>query len=252
MVGAFFTMNTTQHQELLEQFRKLGGSEKLAQSLTPFSLKNFAKLKYELGKIKNEGIKNEELKNEPKTKTEQPKTKNKVFNDLIVDYPLALHPVFRKRWEVWMEACSLKIQLNALGENPKVDIEAIFAIQWKIYRCFQEFDVCQTILKHYREHKRVMPFEVKRDLSAMTEMELFKHRNNLRALITRRKQTIEKMEQELEMTKEECLNKNSEQQAIYKKIIAKKQHSINLKKEQLQEKINELLECNKILNDGEI
>lgn len=238
-------MNTTQHQELLEQFRRLGGSEKLAQNLTPFSLKNFAKLKYELGKIKNEGIKNEELKNEPKTKNEQPKTKNKVFNDLIADYPVALHPVFRKRWEVWMEACSLKIQLNALGENPKVDIETIFAIQWKIYRCFQEFDQCQTILKHYREHKRVMPFELGIDFTQMSEMEVFKYRNNLRALITRRKQTIEKLENEL-------ISQCDDAHTSANQHINKLKHTINLKKEQLQEKINELLECNKILNDGEI
>lgn len=231
-------MNTTQHQELLEQFRTLGGSEKLAQSLTPFSLKNFAKLKYELSKLEGKGQKTEG--NPPDAKSEPPTAirQNKVFNDLIADYPVALHPVFRKRWEVWMEACSLKILLNALGENPKVDIETIFAIQWKIYRCFQEFDRCQTILKHYREHKRVMPFELGIDFTKMSEMEVFKYRNNLRALITRRKQTIKKLENELPSAESQQLKA--------------KQHTINLKKEQLQEKINELLECNKILNDGEI
>lgn len=231
-------MNTTQHQELLEKFRTLGGSEKLAQSLTPFSLKNFAKLKYELSKLEGKGQKTEG--NPPDAKSEPPTAirQNKVFNDLIADYPVTLHPVFRKRWEVWMEACSLKIQLNALGENPKVDIETIFAIQWKIYRCFQEFDQCQTILKHYREHKRVMPFELGIDFTKMSEMEVFKYRNNLRALITRRKQTIEKLENELPSAESQQLKA--------------KQHTINLKKEQLQEKINELLECNKILNDGEI
>lgn len=231
-------MNTTQHQELLEKFRTLGGSEKLAQSLTPFSLKNFAKLKYELSKLEGKGQKTEG--NPPDAKSEPPTAirQNKVFNDLIADYPVTLHPVFRKRWEVWMEACSLKIQLNALGENPKVDIETIFAIQWKIYRCFQEFDQCQTILKHYREHKRVMPFELGIDFTKMSEMEVFKYRNNLRALITRRKQTIKKLENELPSAESQQLKA--------------KQHTINLKKEQLQEKINELLECNKILNDGEI
>lgn len=232
-------MNTTQHQELLEKFRTLGGSEKLAQSLTPFSLKNFAKLKYELSKLEGKGQKTEG--NPPDAKSEPPTAirQNKVFNDLIADYPVALHPVFRKRWEVWMEACSLKIQLNALGENPKVDIETIFAIQWKIYRCFQEFDQCQTILKHYREHKRVMPFELGIDFTKMSEMEVFKYRNNLRALITRRKQTIEKLESQITEQSDDVAKK-------------KMTHTINLKKEQLQEKINELLECNKILNDGEI
>lgn len=232
-------MNTTQHQELLEQFRTLGGSEKLAQSLTPFSLKNFAKLKYELSKLESKGQKTEG--NPPDAKSEPPTAirQNKVFNDLIADYPVALHPVFRKRWEVWMEACSLKIQLNALGENTKVDIETIFAIQWKIYRCFQEFDQCQTILKHYREHKRVMPFELGIDFTKMSEMEVFKYRNNLRALITRRKQTIEKLESQITEQSDDVAKK-------------KMTHTINLKKEQLQEKINELLECNKILNDGEI
>lgn len=235
-------MNTTQHQELLEKFRTLGGSEKLAQSLTPFSLKNFAKLKYELSKLEGKGQKTEG--NPPDAKSEPPTAirQNKVFNDLIADYPVALHPVFRKRWEVWMEACSLKIQLNALGENPKVDIETIFAIQWKIYRCFQEFDQCQTILKHYREHKRVMPFELGIDFTKMSEMEVFKYRNNLRALITRRKQTIEKLENEL-------MSQCDDAHTSANQHINKLKHTINLKKEQLQEKINELLECEKRLND---
>lgn len=237
-------MNATQHQELLEQFRTLGGSEKLAQNLTPFSLKNFAKLKYELSKLEGKGQNTEG--NPPDAKSEPPTAirQNKVFNDLIADYPVALHPVFRKRWEVWMEACSLKIQLNELGDKTQTAVsrqptaEDFFAIQWKIYQCFQEFDKCQTILKHYREHKRVMPFELGIDFTKMSEMEVFKHRNNLRALITRRKQTIEKLENELPSAESQQLKA--------------KQHTINLKKEQLQEKINELLECNKILNDGEI
>lgn len=238
-------MNATQHQELLEQFRTLGGSEKLAQNLTPFSLKNFAKLKYELSKLKCDNVVMSQCDNAEKSTHQHIKKsthQNKVFNDLIADYPVALHPVFRKRWEVWMEACSLKIQLNALGENPKADIETLFAIQWKIYRCFQEFDQCQTILKHYREHKRVMPFELGIDFTQMSEMEVFKYRNNLRALITRRKQTIEKLENEL-------MSQCDDAHTSANQHINKLKHTINLKKEQLQEKINELLECEKRLND---
>jgi len=141
-------------------------------------------------------------------KTEAPR---KVFNDFIADYPVELHKVFRRRWGLWMEACSLKVQLGDL--DPKDEDEA-FELQWKIWVCFREFDQCQKVLKHYREHKRIMPLETETDFEGMSELEIYKHRDNLRA--------------------------------EYKSRL----HTLNLKREQLQEKENELMECEKFLNNG--
>ncbi|SDE68372.1 hypothetical protein [Riemerella columbipharyngis] len=239
-------MNKEVHQRLLSDFQRLGGSGRLAKSLANFSLQNYAKLKYEIGRLSGDHVKPTAGKpaaekiTEQKTETEKPKVlgyanaeKRKVFNDFIADYPLELHPVYRGRWQVWLESCSLKIALNKL---PSTAVSEAFAIQCKIYECFKVFDECQKILKHYRVYKRIMPTGVKKDLSGLSELELFKLQNKLRASISRRKKTIEKME--VELPEKDASGYTS------------KLHSINLKKEQLQEKINELMACEKLLNDG--
>ena len=228
-------MNAQKHRQLLEEFLSAGGNSRIAESLKNFSLQNYAKLKYEykrLGAIHQHETPKEHLKKESgNPKTEPPK--RKVFNDLIADYPVELHPAYRRRWDLWMQACSLKMQLNKI---PETETESALEIQMKIYRCFLDFDQCQKVLKHYREHKRIMPLEAETDFEGMSELEIYKHRDNLRALITRRKQTINKMENSLPAPED----------PEYKSRL----HTLNLKREQLQEKENELMECEKFLNNG--
>ena len=228
-------MNAQKHRQLLEEFLSAGGNSRIAESLKNFSLQNYAKLKYEykrLGAIHQ----HETLKEPLKEESGNPKTeplKRKVFNDLISDYPVELHPAYRRRWDLWMQACSLKMQLNKI---PETETESALEIQMKIYRCFLDFDQCQKVLKHYREHKRIMPLEAETDFEGMSELEIYKHRDNLRALITRRKQTINKMENSLPAPED----------PEYKSRL----HTLNLKREQLQEKENELMECENFLNNG--
>ena len=228
-------MNAQKHRQLLEEFLSAGGNSRIAESLKNFSLQNYAKLKYEykrLGAIRPQETLKETLKEESgNPKTEPPK--RKVFNDLISDYPVELHPAYRRRWDLWMQACSLKMQLNKI---PETETESALEIQMKIYRCFLDFDQCQKVLKHYKEHKRIMPLEAETDFEGMSELEIYKHRDNLRALITRRKQTINKMENSLPAPED----------PEYKSRL----HTLNLKREQLQEKENELMECEKFLNNG--
>ena len=228
-------MNAQKHRQLLEEFLSAGGNSRIAESLKNFSLQNYAKLKYEykrLGAILPQETPKEPLKEESgNPKTEPPK--RKVFNDLISDYPVELHPAYRRRWDLWMQACSLKMQLNKI---PETETESALEIQMKIYRCFLDFDQCQKVLKHYREHKRIMPLEAETDFEGMSELEIYKHRDNLRALITRRKQTINKMENSLPAPED----------PEYQSRL----HTLNLKREQLQEKENELMECEKFLNNG--
>ena len=81
-----------------------------------------------------------------------------------------------------------------------------------------------------------MPLETETDFEGMSELEIYKYRDNLRALITRRKQTIKKMESSLPAPED----------PEYKSRL----HTLNLKREQLQEKENELMECEKFLNNG--
>lgn len=229
-------MNKEKHQELLKDFLSKGGNARVAKSVERFSLQNYAKLKYELSKIKTSPcITDKEsaaIVVQQPTEANAYKPKSSVFDELILDYPTELYSTYRRRWEIWLEACSWKMRLN---ETPPKDEKKAFEIQWIIYTLFQEFDQCQTILGHYREHKRIMTVESKRDFSQMSELELFKERNNLRTLITRRRQTIEKLEAT-------TLPKEGEEY--------KWQHNISRKREQLQEKINELREIEKNLNNG--
>jgi hypothetical protein len=232
-------MNAKEHQELLEKYISYGGNQRITEACRRFSLQNFAKLKYEFSRLNKpaEAKVSAEIPADKPADQESgiPKTEapRKVFNDFIADYPVELHKVFRRRWGLWMEACSLKIQLGEL--DPKDEDEA-FELQWKIWNCFKEFDQCQKVLKHYREHKRIMPLETETDFEGMSELEIYKHRDNLRALITRRKQTIKKMENSLPAPED----------PEYKSRL----HTLNLKREQLQEKENELMECEKFLNNG--
>lgn len=222
-------MNAQKHKELLEQYLQKGGNKRLADSVRVFSLQSHAKLKYELGKLGDVlEVKVEALKVE--NESPQPKRES-VFKELIIEYPTALHGTYRRRWEIWLELCSWKIRLNEVPENKS---EQAFEIQWTIYSLFQELDQCQAILKHYKEHKRIMLTESQRDFSEMSELQLYKERNNLRALITRRKKTIEQMQSDLKGTEP----------------TPRQLHSLNLKREQLQEKINELTQIQKILSDG--
>ena len=219
-------MNAKEHQQILEKYISCGGNQRIIEACRRFSLQNFAKLKYELSRLNKpaEAKVSAEIPTDKPAdqgsgnpKTEAPR---KIFNDFISDYPVELHKVFRKRWGLWMEACSLKVQLGDL--DPKDEDEA-FELQWKIWNCF-------------KEHKRIMPLETETDFEGMSELEIYKYRDNLRALITRRKQTIKKMESSLPAPED----------PEYKSRL----HTLNLKREQLQEKENELMECEKFLNNG--
>ena len=171
-------MNRAEHKRLIDKFLSLGGNKRIADSSSSFSLQNYAKIKYELKKLQEVGGDNQEAESNRqeaggrKQETESVQPKRKPFDDLISEYPLELHSTYRKRWEVWLLACSLKTQLNEIGDADKEE-QAAFELQMKIYECFQMLDICQNILKHYREHKRIMPTESKKDYSQMTELELF-------------------------------------------------------------------------------
>lgn len=222
-------MNAKQHEILLEKYTALGGDARIINAVKNFSLKNYAKLKYEYSKIEN---KTTAPPPETPPKEATPPPQKIGFKDFISDYPAQLHPTYRKRLEVWLSLCSLKIQLN---EIPPRQEEKAFALQYQIYLLFKEMDRLEHILKHYRQYKRIMPTETKKDFSEKTELELYKQRNNLRSLITRREQTIAKMQAEIFSDGEPT---------------PKQLHLLNLKKEQLQQKINELIEIEKRLVQG--
>ena len=107
---------------------------------------------------------------------------------------------------------------------PKAE-EKAFAIQTEMMAKMQIFDRCREALDYYKQFKRILPTETKEDLTELTPLELLKRKSNISGLISRRKQTIAKMESQLPEPTD--------------KDFRKKVASINLKKEQLQEMILE-------------
>lgn len=149
---------------------------------------------------------------------------------IIAQYPSELHQTYKHAVQQWIEICSFKITLNQIARQ---DEKSAFEIQTNIIKLVELFDRNKAALDHYNEHKRIIATETKSDFSELSPVELLTKRNSLRSLISRRKQTIEKMASELPEASEPD---------YYKKLSA-----MNRKKEQLQElildeeKLNELI-----------
>lgn len=218
-----------EHSKNIELYLQSGGDPKLVNKHRLPTLENRAKITYLLSKIsidvsdvsenqrQNVDISRQIPDKVPEKAPEPSKPK---FLGLIAQYPVELHPTYQQACQIWINVCSLKIQLNAV---PRHDEKQAFKLQTGILEKMEQFDVCKKVLDHYNEHKRILPTATKSDFSKLSPVELITKRNSLRSLITRRKQTIDKMEAELPEESDEN---------YYKKISA-----INRKKEQLQELI---------------
>lgn len=216
-------MNRELHKELFNQYLANGGDAKKVHLYKSFSPANYAKLKY-FSKQLNITVPNSTPQEVVKTETLVPQTERKgIFKDYISEYPKELHIAFKKRYDYWMDACALKVDLNAVHPS---DDETAYELQVKIADCFDKMDKYQDALDHYREHKRIMRTETMADFSKLSPMELIRKRNSTRSNMSKRKATIKKME--------ESLPKNTEPN------YRKKLHQLNRKKEQLLEVENEL------------
>lgn len=218
-----------EHSKNIELYLQSGGDPKLVNKHRLPTLENRAKIAYLLSKIsidvsdvsenhrQNIDISGQISNKVPEKSPEPSKPK---FLGLIAQYPVELHPTYQQACQIWINVCSLKIQLNAV---PRHYEKEAFKIQTGILEKMEQFDVCKKALDHYNDHKRILPTATKSDFSKLSPVELITKRNSLRSLITRRKQTIDKMEAELPEESDEN---------YYKKISA-----LNRKKEQLQELI---------------
>jgi len=220
-------MNT--HQQNLKTYLSLGGDPKKAKQLTAANLQNRAKVAYLISQLQPQ------IEAKPTAPTihdsaieltpaAPPERKKGVFSDFISQYPVALHETYKKRYEHWLEACSLKVSLN---EIPDQDSEAALIIQDKIMKCFSRFDVCQEALDYFNEKKRVLPVKSSQDFSQLSPVELLKLRNNLRSQITKRKATIHKKHSEL--PDPEADNFKVKQNALNRKIEELRELELQLK-----------------------
>lgn len=182
------------YEKLKKRFIDLGGAERLLRSLRFFSWANEAKLKYEIRRLEQKQTQpaahavSSPQKQEP---SYQPKAD---FQDFILNYPPDLHPTFIARKNYFLQACSLKIQLNELPEN---EPQKAAELQWKIWQLFQMMDKMHTALKHWQLYKRILPTQNPHDLSHIPPTQLDLKRRNLRSNRTRRAQTLHKLQQVL-------------------------------------------------------
>lgn len=225
----FIAMNRETHKELLEFYVVNGGDGKKVQLYKSFSAANHAKLKYFVKQL-NIDVKVPNTApvkkiSEPVTKVNAPveKQRKSIFSDFISQYPKELHSAFKQRYDHWLEACALKVELNEVHHS---DEETAYNIQYKLLDHLEKMDRCQEALNHYNEHKRIMQTETIADFSKLSPNQLVLKRNVIRSNISKRKLTIKKME--------DSLPNNSEPN------YRKKLHQLNLKLEQLRVIENEL------------
>ena len=221
-------LNMENHAKNIELYLSLGGDPKIASKHKSANLQNRAKISYLLSKIPKSEIKAAEekpviVKQSEIVNTAEPEkveSNKPKFLGLITQYPVELHQAYNDAFAYWLQICSLKIQLNAVAPEER---SAAYQIQKEMMLKFQKFDKCKDALDHYQENKRIFPTVAKNDFSGLSPAELITKRINIRSSITKRRQTIDKMEQNLP----------EESSPDY----FKKLDSLNRKRESLQQSI---------------
>lgn len=144
-----------QYKRLLIEYERLGGN---LQGVPRFySLENEAKLRREMSKLANKPI--SKLENEPISQCANDpnrqidKSANQKIDKLISDYPQTLHPVYLAKKNHWLQACSLKLSLNALPADQESQARTL---QQQLWHLFEEMDACDTVLDHWLKYKRIL------------------------------------------------------------------------------------------------
>ena len=187
-------MNT--HTENLSEYLELGGDEKRIRHHVAPSLQNRAHVLHLLKELRKTSVNiiipkpaiqnlNPEPRS-PKPETIESTPSHKLLG-FISQYPSELHSVYQKAFNYWLTACSLKVKLNEIPADNEADA---YDLQKEIYDCMKGFDQAKKALDYYNTEKSILPTENKKDLSALSPLDLDRRLRNLRPLITRRKQTL--------------------------------------------------------------
>ncbi len=190
------------YNKLISEYLKRGGSQSFIDRLPPvYSLRNEAKLRFELSKLKPKSVSfaaTQEKQTPVKRETSvEAKTNSRSLNDvgLISEYPPELHELYSERTSKFITACSLKMQLNEVVDY---DIDTAYELQKRIIKCFNVVDKANEALNHYRKLKRVLPLKNTVDFSNLSQAEMIRQRNRLRSNISNRQRTVKKIQKELE------------------------------------------------------
>lgn len=190
-----------QYKRLLIEYERLGGN---LQGVPRFySLENEAKLRREMSKLAN--LPMSQLAPEP-PKGDNPKidkSANRQIDKLISDYPQSLHPVYLAKKNHWLQACSLKLSLNALPADQESQARAL---QQQLWQLFEEMDACDTVLDHWSKYKRILlPAAPSQEeaLDKLSPTQLVQRLHTLRSNIVSREKSLRKWVLQAESQEEE-------------------------------------------------
>ena len=194
-----------QYKRLLSEFERLGGNLQGVSRI--YSLENEAKLRREMSNLANLGISklgdtqgSQMIQIGQKS---QPKEEN---TPLIVDYPTVLHPIYLAKKNHWLQACSLKLALNAL---PAKEEEKARNLQQQLWQLFEEMDACDAVLNHWTKYKRILssafPLEtvgggLPDKLQHLTPVQLVQRLHTLRSNIVSREKSLKKWREQATYT----------------------------------------------------
>ena len=180
-----------QYKRLLTEYERLGGN---LQGVPRFySLENEAKLRREMSKLANKPISKLENELNPETdKLANSPCGSHQIDKLISDYPQTLHPVYFAKKNHWLQACSLKLSLNALPAHQESQARAL---QQQLWRLFEEMDACDTVLNYWSKHKRILssPAPTQEEaLDKLSPAQLVQRLHTLRSNIVSREKSLKK------------------------------------------------------------
>ena len=230
-----------QYKRLLSEYERLGGN---LQGVPRFySLENEAKLRREMSKLAN--LPMSQLVPEP-PKGDNPKidkSANRQIDKLISDYPQTLHPVYLAKKNHWLQACSLKLSLNALPAHQESQARAL---QQQLWHLFEEMDACDTVLNHWIKYKRILlPANPTREeaLDKLSPTQLVQRLHTLRSNIVSREKSLIKWR--LQATKSE-----EENFTLIEKIFRKTEELKQLKLlvKTIEKKIGNEVDTKKLRN----
>lgn len=154
--------------------------------------------------------------------------------DLIADYPVALHGVYRAKREAWLRACSLKLSLNQV---PMEEEDKARELQRQLWQLFSAMDNYDVVLQYWRDHKKILE-PVREDYSQLTPVELVQRRNTLRSNIVSREKSLAKWEEQVkseELRVKSEGGKSGRSLWVLQEKIARKQEEVAQMKLQVKE-----------------
>ena len=154
--------------------------------------------------------------------------------DLIADYPVALHGVYRAKREAWLRACSLKLSLNQV---PMEEEDKARELQRQLWQLFDAMDNYDVVLQYWRDHKRILE-PVREDYSQLTPVELVQRRNTLRSNIVSREKSLAKWEEQVkseELRVKSEGGKSGRSLWVLQEKIARKREEVEQMKLQVKE-----------------